>query len=283
MCAPAVRGAALWWPTLENNCVETVIAETDDGAMVGMSYVLKEEAQLAQIWSAQDQAEQEQGRQDIADRFGVVRQRLEALRAHADTVWERFVSLTLERVLSGQLHAFLDEIDAEIQALTLELTEIDCEMDRIRARIHERRRALAGKVAQLEPLAHRTSTQNHLNMMLARVEGLEAYLLGKKDVPPESYDLHYKRHTNASGDLLYLRVRLMTTRIALIAANRSRQLSEFDAMLAGSLLEVEQFKTSLATLAARIECMCELSRYWLMYLEIVVGKTEYESKLTDSS
>jgi hypothetical protein len=47
--------------------------------MVGMSYVLKEEAQLAQVWSAQDQAEHERSRQDIADRFGRGRQRLEGL------------------------------------------------------------------------------------------------------------------------------------------------------------------------------------------------------------
>jgi len=254
--------------------VETPIAETDDGTMVGMSYVLKEEAQLAQVWSAQDQAEHERSRQDIADRFGRGRQRLEGLRTRAEPVWERFVSLTLERILSSQLIEFMEEIDGEIQALTLDLTEIDCEMDRIRARIHDQRRALAEKLARLEPLAHRTSTQNHLNMMLARVEGLEAYLLGKKDVPPESYDLHYKRHTNASGDLLYLRVRLLTTRIALIAANYSRKLSEFDTMMARSLIEVEQLKSELATLAARIECMCELSRYWLMYFEIVVEKTD---------
>jgi len=180
----------------------------------------------------------------------------------------------LTRYRVDTYRSVMEEIDGEIQALTLDLTEIDCEMDRIRARIHDQRRALAEKLAQLEPLAHRTSTQNHLNMMLARVEGLEAYLLGKKDVPPESYDLHYKRHTNASGDLLYLRVRLLTTRIALIAANYSRKLSEFDTMMARSLIEVEQLKSELATLAARIECMCELSRYWLMYFEIVVEKAD---------
>jgi DNA repair exonuclease SbcCD ATPase subunit len=254
--------------------VETSIAETDDGAMVGMSYVLQEEAQLAEAWSAQDQANYEQGSQDITDRFSRVRQRLAGLRAHAEPIWERFVSLSLERILSQRIREFLDEIDGEIQTLTQHLTEIDCEMDRIRARVHERRRALAEKITLLEPLAHRTSTQNHLNMMLARVEGLESYLLGRKDVPPQSYELHYKRHTNASGDLSYLRVRLLTTRIALIAANLSQQLSTFDARFAELLLEIEQLKTELATLTARIECMNELSRYWLMYLDIVLGAME---------
>ena len=141
-------------------------------------------------------------------------------------------------------------------------------MDRIRARIHDRRRVLAEKTALLEPLAHRTSTQNHLNMMLSRVEGLEAYLLGRKDVPVQSYDLHYKRHTNAPGDLLYLRVRLLTTRIAIVAANRSRHLGELDAGLTESLHEVEQLKVDLATFTARLECISEMSRYWLAYLDI---------------
>ena len=71
-----------------------------------------------------------------------------------------------------------------------------------------------------------------------------------------------------------LRVRLLTTRIALIAANRSQQLSRFDARLSESLLEAEQYKAELAMLTARIECMSELSRYWLMYLDIVLGKMD---------
>jgi len=62
----------------------------------------------------------------------------------------------------------------------------------------------------------------------------------------------------------------------LIAANRSQQLSQFDARLSESLLETEQYKTELATLTARIECMNELSRYWLMYLDIALGKEDGE-------
>lgn len=253
--------------------MDTPIAETDDGAVAGMSYVLKEEAQLAQIWNAQDQTEHERAIREIADRFSGARQRLEGIRALTDTAWERFITLTLERILSDHLHEFLDEIGEEMQTATQHLTEVDCEMDRIRARIHDRRRVLAEKIALLEPLAHRTSTQNHLSMMLARVEGLEAYLLGRKDVPPQSYEMHYKRHTNATGDLLYLRVRLLTTRIAWVAANRSQHLGELDARLTESLLEIEQLKISLATFIARIECMSEISRYWLAYLAIATEQT----------
>lgn len=248
--------------------MDTLIAETDDGAAAGMSYVLKEEAQLAQIWNSQDQTEHERILREIAERFSGVRQRLEGIRALADTSWEQFITLTLERIFSDRLREFLDEIGEEMQTATQQLTEVDCEMDRIRARIHDRRRVLAEKIALLEPLAHRTSTQNHLSMMLARVEGLEAYLLGRKDVPPQSYELHYKRHTNAPGDLLYLRVRLLTTRIALVAANRSQHLGELDAGLTESLLEIEQFKINLMTFIARIECMSDISRYWLAYLDI---------------
>lgn len=254
--------------------MDTPITETDDGALAGMSYVLQEEAQLAQVWSAWDQSEHQRSEQDIAARFNTTRLHLDGLRARVEALWERFVSLALERILSQRIREFLEEMDGEMQALTERLTEIDCEVDRIRVRVHDRRRVLAEKIAVLEPLAHRTSTQNYLEMMLARVEGLEAYLLGRKNVPTQAYDLHYKRHTNASGDLAYLRVRLLTTRTALNAANRSRQFSQFDAALADALLQAEQLKTELGALAARIESINELSRYWLLYLDIAQNKSD---------
>ena len=148
------------------------------------------------------------------------------MRAQTDAIWERFITLTLERILSERLREFLDGMEAELQELDQRLVGTDCEVDRLRGRVQERRRGLEEKIAVLEPLAHRTSAQNHIGMMLSRVEGLEAYLLGKKDVTPEAYEMHYKRHTTAPGDLLYLRVRLLTTRIAIIASNRSKHLSE---------------------------------------------------------
>ena len=37
--------------------METPVVEVDDGAPGGLSYVLREEAQLAQVWTAQDRAE----------------------------------------------------------------------------------------------------------------------------------------------------------------------------------------------------------------------------------
>ncbi len=262
-------------PTLEIDGVDTLIADdnTDDNT-AGMSYVLKEEAQLAQTWSAKDQVEHDHGEREITNRLNATRLRFENLRTRIDVLWERFVTLSLDRIMSQQLREFLDELDAEAQELTQLLTGVDCEMDRIRVRIQERQRVLAQKITLLEPLAHRTSTENHLNMMLGRVEGLEAYLLGRKDVPSQSYDMHYKRHTNAPSDLLYLRVRLLTTRIAVNAANLSRRLAELDAQLAASWLDAERLKADLAPLAARIECISEQSRYWLMYLDIDSGKTD---------
>ncbi|HHW75586.1 MAG TPA: hypothetical protein GX399_00890 [Xanthomonadaceae bacterium] len=255
-------------PTPESSHVESLAAETDDNAAAGMSYVLREEEQLAQVWSARDRVEHERSVRDSIERIGGLRRQLEGLRAQTDPIWERFVTLTLERLLSEQLREFLDGIDSEIQGLSQRSVEMDCEIDRLRAYIQERRRGLEEKIALLEPLAHRTSTQNHLNMMLARVEGLEAYLLGKKDVAPEAYNLHYRRHTTAPGDLLYIRIRLLTTRVAITAANRSKQLSEFDLELAALLPETERLKAELAVLLARVECMSELSRYWLAYLNI---------------
>ncbi|MDS4040672.1 MAG: hypothetical protein RKP20_05795 [Candidatus Competibacter sp.] len=248
--------------------MESHTAEIDEGAAVGMPYVLKEEALLAQAWKMQDRVEHERGVREIASQFGSLRQRIERLRAQTDTIWERFVTLTLERILSEQLREFIDDLNMELQGLNLHLVETDCEIDRMRARIRERRRWLGEKFTQLESLAHRTSTQNHINMMLARVEGLEAYLLGKKDVPPQAFEMHYKRHTTVPSDLLYLRIRLLTTRIASIASNRSRQLNELDAELGVQLPEAERLKAELATLVTRVECMSELSRYWLAYLDI---------------
>lgn len=252
----------------ENLRVETPTLEPHDGATAGISYVIREEEQLAQVWNVRDRAEYERSARESVDRLSSQRQRLEALRAQTDTIWERFVTLTLERILSEQLREFLDEIDLKIQGLNLQLVEADCEIDRVRARVQERRRWLAEKIAVLEPLTHRTSTQNHLDMMLARVEGLEAYLLGRKDVTPQAYELHYKRHTTVPSDLLYLRIRLLTSRIAVMASNCSKQLSEFDTEIAQLLPEAERLKAELATLMTRVECMSELSRYWLAYLDI---------------
>lgn len=254
--------------------MEMQTAETDDGATGGLSYVLKEEALLAQVWKDQDRAEHDRSTQEITRQSDDLRQRLEGLRTQVDTIWERFVTLTLERILSDQLHEFLDESESELQRLNLQLVETDCEIDRIRARVREQRRWLEEKIATLETLAHRTSTQNHVNMMLTRVGGLEAYLLGKKDVPQAVSERHYRQHTTLPSDLLYLRIRLLTTRIAMLASNRGKHLSEFDAELAALLPEIERTKVDLATLMTRVECMSELSRYWLAYLDIALDNVK---------
>ena len=111
-------------------------------------------------------------------------------------------------------------------------------------------------------------------MMLSRVAGLEAYLLGKKDAALEDCETRDPRHATAPGDLLYLRIRLLTTRIAIIASNRSKHLSELDAGLATLLPEVERIRTDMTTLLTRIDCVKDLSRYWLAYLDITQGETD---------
>lgn len=255
--------------------METDTHQVEDNiAPASISYVLKEGEQMAQIWNPQDRAEYEQSVREILDRMVGLRQGFEQLRAQTDAIWERFSTITLERIFSRQLREFLEGIEAELQELDQRLIGADCEVDRLRTQIQERRRVLEEKIAVLEPLAHRTSTQSHISMMLSRVAGLEAHLLGKKDVALEDCETQDTRHATAPGDLLYLRIRLLTTRIAIIASNRSKHLSELDAGLATLLPEVERIKTDMTTLLTRADCIKDLSRYWLAYLDITQGEAD---------
>ncbi|MDG4550364.1 MAG: hypothetical protein P9F19_12845 [Candidatus Contendobacter sp.] len=255
--------------------METDSNQVEDSiAPASISYILKEGEQMAQIWNPQDRADYEQSVREILDRLVGLRQGIEQLRAQTDTLWERFSTLALERILSRQLREFLEGGEEELQELDLRLIGADCEADRLRTRIQERRRALEEKIAVLEPLAHRTSTQSHISMMLSRVAGLEAHLLGKRDAVLEDCDqTRDTGHATVPGDLLYLRIRLLTTRIAIIASNRSKHLSELDAGLATLLPEVERIKTDMTTLLTRVDCIKDLSRYWLAYLDITQGET----------
>ncbi|MFO1422551.1 MAG: hypothetical protein U1F70_02705 [Candidatus Competibacteraceae bacterium] len=239
-----------------------------------ISYVLKEGEQIAQIWSTQDRTEYERSVREVLDRMVGLRQGVEQLRAQTDALWERFSTLALERILSRQLREFLEGMEAELQELDLRLVGVDCEVDRLRTQIQERRRTLEEKIAVLESLAHRTSTQSHISMMLSRVAGLETHLLGKKDMVPENGEMPDTHHATAPGDLLYLRIRLLTTRIAIIASNRGKHLSDLDASLATLLPEVERIRTDITALLTRTECIKDLSRYWLAYLDITQGETD---------
>ena len=245
-----------------------LIQNEEEAAPASLSYVLKEGAMMAQTWSLQDRVVHERNVRDILDRIAGLRQDLEQLRAQTDTLWERFSTMALERVLAGELRDFLDGLDVELQDLNLRLIGTDCEIDRVRARVQEQRRVLEDKIAVLEPLAHRTSTQSHIGMMLSRVEGLEASLLNLKDQPPDEGAEQAPHQTNVPGDLLYLRIRLLTTRIALVASNRSKYLSELNTGLSTLLSDVERIKTDMATLLTRADCIKDLSRYWLAYLDI---------------
>lgn len=252
--------------------------ETNETMIASLSYVLREEDDLAKIWNDQDRTTHLRGVRESIELSSNLHQRLEKLQVWIDGVWERFVTLTLERALSKQLREFLDEIDLETQELNQKLVEMDCEIDRLRVRVQEQRRWLEEKSAALEPLIHRASTQNHLNMMLSRVEELETHLLSKKDVVLNIDELHdHKRYSSASSDLLYLRVRLLTTRVAVIASSHGKQLSECDAELVALLPDIGRLKTDLVGLTARIECISELSRYWLAYLDIALPERDLYS------
>lgn len=253
-------------------------AETVDGAMTSLSYLRREEEQLAQVWTVQDRTECEQHIQNIAEQFSAVRQRLEELRSQTDTLWERLIMLTLERILSGQLREFLDELDTELYEVNPQLIALECAIDRLRIGVQEQRRALEEKIIALETLAYRTSSLNHLNMMLGRLEGLEAHLLGRQEEAfPEGSEQQQHRQTSLPGDLLYLRVRLLTTRLALIASNQARQLSAFDSKLMILLPDVERLKVDLGALTSRIECINGLSRYWLAYLDLTEGGSRFQA------
>lgn len=250
--------------------METAGIQTeDDGTPASLSYVFKEEEQMAQVWSANDRAEHEQGVRRLMDSILSLRHDLEGLRYQTDTIWERFITLTLERMQSDRLREFLDEVDLELQDLNLRLVGSDCEIDRLRASLQERRRLLEEKIAVLEPLAHRTSIQNHINMMLSRVQDLEAHVMGKVEPSaPEAAEPPAAGYTSAPGDVLYLRVRLLTTRIAILASNRSNYLRELDTGLSALLPDIERIKTDMCTLLTRMDCIRDLSRYWIAYLNI---------------
>lgn len=122
---------------------------------------------------------------------------------------------------------------------------MDCVIDRLRAYIQERRGWLGGKTAILEPLAHRTHTE------LSRAHdgpgrGTGSLPVGPEGRPAETGESHHRRHTTLPNDLLYLRVRLLTTRIAITASNRCKQLSDLDAEQAALLPDVERLKTEFA-------------------------------------
>jgi hypothetical protein len=114
-------------------------------------------------------------------------------------------------------------------------------------------------------------------MMLGRLEGLEAHLLGRQEAFPEGSERHPHRQTSLAGDLLYLRVRLLTTRLALIASNQARQLTAFDAELMVLLPDVEHLKVDISALTTRIECINELSRYWLAYLDLTEDSSRFQA------
>lgn len=244
-------------------------AETDDGAPVGLSYAHKEEALLEQAWQAQDRAEYERDVREVVGQTVELRQALDRLRAQIDPIWEQFATLALGRILSNQLGDFLDEVEIELRRVNLLLVEAGCGIDRVRARVQERRRWLEEKFATLEALAHRTSTQNHLAMMLARVEGLETYLLGKPEAQQQASEQHLRHHNTLPSDLAYLRIRLMTTRSAMMASNCAKLLHGLDGGLTALLPDIERLKADLAAQTTRVECMTELSHFWLAYLDLM--------------
>lgn len=251
------------------------------GALPSLSFVTREEERLSQTWSARDQADHEQGMRRCSEELLELRQRLEAWRTQTGILWERILTLTLERVRVGGLDRFLEETSLELHGLDQRLAEVECALDRLYLSLRQRRQLLAEKISAINPLASRGGLKEHINLMVERVGWLESHLVAWS-TPTAEADSALSPE-DVSKALLYLRVRLLTTRLDILAADLSRQLSMRDAELAALLPDLERLRIDLTALLARISSMQELARYWLAYLSIVAAPPDSDDTPSDGS
>ncbi len=227
----------------------------------------EQERQLEQIWSEQDRHEHHQKMRAFEETIVSLRSRIDPIRVPADTLWDQFVSLALEKILKQQLEPFLERLQLEAEALNVEMTETSNGMDTLLAKITEYQRTLDDKVKALGIMAHPISTENHLSMMISRVVGLEAYLLGKQPGKLDTHENHLKkRDTTVPNDLLYLRVRLVTTRFAVIAAQKCKQVADTALELHDLLARVERLKAELTIIMTRMACFHDQTEYWSAFM-----------------
>ena len=246
--------------------------EVSTGTLSTLAFVSHEEEWLSRTWSAQDQADHEHAVRRCGEELADVRQRLEALRITTGLLWERLLTLALERIRTGGLGALLEDTSLELHGLDQRLAETECALDRLRVSLHQRRQRLAEKIASINPLTQRSSLQEHINLMVERVDQLENHLAALRQPVAKSGDL--PATDAASEALMYLRVRLLTTRLDILAADLSRQLGARDAELTALWPDLERLRMDLAALLARISTLQELTRYWLAYLAVVSTSPE---------
>lgn len=229
-----------------------------------------EERRLEQVWSVQDRQDYREKVLAFEEIINDLKARIEEIRAQGDNLWDRFVSLALEKMMKQNLRDFLGDLQGETDTLTPLLTEATARIDKLTTDIAGYQRFLGKKVVLLEAMTHRISTHNHLNMMMARIAGLEEHLLGKKQAAKKSSqeDVPRRLEVNVPSDLLYLRVRLRTTRSASLAARYSKEVGETQPALYSLLFRADRLRADLLIVSTRMACLHDQAEYWQAYLEM---------------
>lgn len=243
------------------------------------TFLIEQQKQLEQDWSDQDLQQHNAQLRGFDEALARLRAQIDAVRTQTDTVWDHFVSLGLAKLLKQDPKTFLTEVLGQSADLASRIVEVASSRDNLMLQIAEYRRALDRKITQLEGKAHRISVENHLSMMLSRISGLESYLLGRrtdysaaaKEAGPR------KRESNVPSDLLYLRVRLWTTHLAVLSSRKSKEVIDARESLNNLRCTVEHLRTELAGIETRFACLTDQVEYWLAFLDIPNGQYTEES------
>jgi hypothetical protein len=234
--------------------------------------LLDQEQRIERVWSDQDRKQYREKIREFEETVNDLRGRIEEIRTQCDSIWDHFVSLSLEMITRQKqiLRKFLDDLQIEADILTPEILHTTNRIDTLLADIAGYQRLMGRKIGLLESMTHRISTQNHLNMMIARVAGLENHLLGRKNTESERRNLPSARklEVNIPSDLLYLRIRLRTTRASMLAARSTKQVADTGPALYSLLFRAERMRSDLTVIATRMACLNDQAGYWLAYLDM---------------
>lgn len=235
--------------------------------------LIDQEQRIERVWSDNDRRQYREKIREFEETVSDLRNRIEEIRTQADSIWDNFVSLSLEMIMQQKhdFRRFLENLQIEADTLTPEVLNTTSRIDTLLADIAGYQRLMGRKIGLLESMAHRISTQNHLNMMIARVSGLETQLLGRKsvDAAQKSPLLSTRKlEVNIPSDLLYLRVRLRTTRASMMAARYTKQVADTGPALYSLLFRAERMRSDLTVISTRMACLNDQAGYWLAYLDM---------------
>ncbi|MFO1352474.1 MAG: hypothetical protein U1F68_18070 [Gammaproteobacteria bacterium] len=229
------------------------------------------EKQIEQVWSESDVQEHHARIQDFEQTLGELRAKTEDIRVQVFSLWDYFVSRSLEKIIKQHLRKFLEDLNIEIGIVTPDIQQTSSRLERLIADIASYQRHLGMKQGVVEAMAHRISTLNHLSRMTRRVEGLEQGLLGnaplmlnaKATAPHAAH-----AESDISSDLLYLRVRLRTLRAALHASHSSKRITDALPVLSSLAVRAERLHAELGGISTRIVCLTDQAEYWLAFLDM---------------